>query len=737
MLDRARVLGTVAATISLAALLMLGSAQTALGIWEDPDFIEKLFGPPNINGIVGNGQLLAGVSKRGELTLLRWPNPSFYDQVRYLTISRELPRFGAKENYGSFAGLVVRDADGVQSVLWFRDPPWECRQSHPEAHSASLVTRCTHPAFGIEVEQRDFVVPHDDVLVRRYEIVRSVASPEVVAFIYFENMAPCTKKIPLAPIHDWLLDSLNDFGLAYIFDGEALLHFRPYGDPQTPAAVPTDPYAIDAVWPNGGVFIAIGSDRKPSAYQCGNEKVDGGPLTDAYINSQGGQLLNNAACVGRCTGALAFDLDPDATEHELSILFALSDSAQSAVNLLDGYRNRAIPELADETDEYWKSWLDEIPMPDTDDERLLFVCKHGLIAIKQVADARTGAIMAASSTQPPYAQDWPRDGAFINYALELAGLYEMVELHNAFYLSVQRESGTLGMAYYSDGMNAGPIPFEIDEVALVVWTWWQHSRFIDDPDARAEYLSAVYPGIKRAAEFLVRWEDADTGLPKPVWETDYPLPTQTISGAIAAYQGLTCAIEAAKEAGEDEQVIASWQARLDRLIDAIWTYFYDSVDEQFLAWLYSKAWLIWPAGFIEPGDKLTEEVATEIFEETMFRLHKGVVAGSYEGLITLALARLWQNEPEKLELLKEPLWIQAHELATDTGLFGEWWLLVDRDGDGVWEFENHAGFPHVETSALLYATALLVYGAAEADEEEDERQEDVEPSESVGCGCWM
>ncbi|HDH96396.1 MAG TPA: hypothetical protein ENF73_01555 [Proteobacteria bacterium] len=503
MRDKVRVSRTVAVALLLAALLVLGGARTASALWEDPDFIEKMLGPPNINGIVGNGQLLAGISARGELTLLRWPNPSFYDQVRYFTVSRELPRFGAKENYGSFAGVVVQDAGG-KTTIWLRDDPWVCTQNYPESHSAALVTECVHPDLGIGVEQRDFVVPHDDVLVRRYLITRGPQSPDVVGFIYFENMAPCTDKIPFAPVYDWLLDPLNDFGLVYVGDRGALLHFKPYGESTPPETLPADPYAIDAMYPGGGVFIAIGSDRTPSSHQCGIEDAESGSSADAYICSQNGWLLNNDSCTGRCTGALAFDLDPAATEQEIDILIALSDGAQPALGLLDEYRTRPAPELEAEADEYWQDWIDGIPMPDADDDRLLFVCKRGLIAIKQLTYERTGAIMAAASTQPPYAEDWPRDGAFINYALDLAGLYDMVESHNAFYLSVQRDSGTLGMCYYADGMVAGPIPFEIDEIAFIVWTWWLHSRFIEDPNERLEYLSAVYRGIKRAAEFLVR-----------------------------------------------------------------------------------------------------------------------------------------------------------------------------------------------------------------------------------------
>lgn len=714
--------------VFVATIILLAVSIAHGGFLDEPDWIEKVFGPPNINGIVGNGQLLAGISERGELTLFRWPTPSFYDQLRYLTISRDLPSFGAKENHGSFAGVVIRDSNDIPYALWFRDPPWECWQHHPQDYSAVLETICRHPELGIEVVQSDFVMPDDDVFVRRYKLSRDSKSTELSAFIYFENLAPCTKKIPFAPVHDWLFDFLNDFGLVYVPNINALLHFKPYDGSEPPSFIPPDPDVIDALWPSGGVFMAIGSDRQHSAFQCGNEDTENGMAIDAYLDSLDGQLSNNPSCSGHCTGALAFTLDPETTEYELSLFFAASDSANSALNLLDRYHSKSTDELLSEADKYWKNWLDDAAMPDTDDERLRFVCKRGLIAIKQCTDRKTGAIAAAASTQPPYAEDWPRDGAYTNYGLDLAVFYGHVEAHNNFYLSVQRKSGTFGMCYYSDGMVAGPTPFEIDEIALVVWTWWLHAQFIDEPSKRSEYLAAVYPGIKRSAEFLVSWEDEETGLHKPAWESDFPVPSQTLLGAIASYIGIKSAIEAAKEIGESENTIQSWQARLDRLTNAIWIHFYDPVSEKFLADIYSTAALIWPSGFLHPESELAEKIATELFNEVMLRLNKGREEGSYEGLITLMLAHLWKDKPDKLALLREPLTIQAHELATETGLFGEWWLLVDRNQDGVKEFENHAGIPHVETSALFYSTALLVYG----DEKEDKESE---IEEDKGCGC--
>jgi len=44
---------------------------------------EALFGPTRIRGATGNGRVRVGVSREGELTVLRRPSPSLWDQVAH------------------------------------------------------------------------------------------------------------------------------------------------------------------------------------------------------------------------------------------------------------------------------------------------------------------------------------------------------------------------------------------------------------------------------------------------------------------------------------------------------------------------------------------------------------------------------------------------------------------------------------------------------------------------------
>src|SRR5262245_10659566 len=69
-------------------------------------FGELMLGATNVNAALGSGNLTATLSRCGELTGLKWPGPSFYDQVAYLSgnapDARLQPHFGALDDMGAF-----------------------------------------------------------------------------------------------------------------------------------------------------------------------------------------------------------------------------------------------------------------------------------------------------------------------------------------------------------------------------------------------------------------------------------------------------------------------------------------------------------------------------------------------------------------------------------------------------------------------------------------------------------
>src|SRR5438105_14573959 len=114
----------------IAAMLIAAAPARA----DDVAYFEHLLGATDINAAIGNGGATAGFSSQGELTVLRWPSPSYFQHVDFATSAgegnRQLPHFGARDNQGSFAGVFI---DG--QMLSARDAGWTVEQKYQDDHS--------------------------------------------------------------------------------------------------------------------------------------------------------------------------------------------------------------------------------------------------------------------------------------------------------------------------------------------------------------------------------------------------------------------------------------------------------------------------------------------------------------------------------------------------------------------------------------------------------------------------
>lgn len=714
--------------------------------WQFPPSVPSMIAanPCDVNGIAGNGALAAGFSSNGTITVLRYPSPSYEDQVCWLSKKGNPPGFGAIEDMGVFAGLSV-DLAGTRVTTWLRDATWTHAQSYLSPDSAVLVTVHESAALGLRVTHQAFAHPTDDVLVEHFQVERLAHSPvgPQVSLLYYENLSPCATKIPYAPLLDGLGDALNDFACGYHSGDDALVHFKPrnadYGQLVAFTAAPHANLQADVdAWLDGagtafgpGVYFAIGSDAPSSAHQVGVDAGDtrlapSAPERSAYDACRDGVLPGHPIAFVQANGALAraLDLTPGSAEATFYLAAGeVPDGPQGARDRLKAARARPYTDHLAAVEQDWHTWLSRarLPQPPADAQVVAFA-KRSLIVAREATDRNTGAIVASVATQLPYGEDWPRDGAFINAALDAAGYPEMVEAHNAFYARVQRQGwifpGSFDMNFYADGTPGGPIPLEIDEAAFGVWTMSAHASTITDPAKQKAYLATVYPAIRRGADFIAGWRDPATGLQLPANEDDNLSLTAGLHGATAILTGLDAAIVAGPLAGESPSVVQGWQTRRDELAKAIDARFWDPTQGTFFDNGGSgnplgppsqpTAWLVWPAQMLAPTDPRLASTCDWLFAAVKPALTGQVAESAYDGKTTLSLAHAWQNDPTKRDALRTAFTQFIHELPTEGTLHvGEFYKRVQRNGAGAWQSENDV--PHVWEHMLLYHTAVELY----------------------------
>ncbi|MEW6325793.1 MAG: glycoside hydrolase family 15 protein, partial [Nitrospirota bacterium] len=169
-----------------------------------------------------------------------------------------------------------------------------------------------------------------------------------------------------------------------------------------------------------------------------------------------------------------------------------------------------------------------------------------------------GAILAANDgdssmfNRDTYSYMWPRDGALVAHALDLAGYFELTEKFFEFCASLMPKptyypegyllhkynpDGSLGSSWHPWIRNGKPkLPIQEDETALVLWALWSHYELSGN---RAFAESLFDRMIRPASKFMLTYRHEITGLPLEsydLWEERYGVLTFTTAAVCAGLE---------------------------------------------------------------------------------------------------------------------------------------------------------------------------------------------------------
>ena len=539
------------ATPSWAALPpLLSSGSTSEFHCYDPfkpnaDY--EAYGPTDVNAQAGDGRLTVNENSAGTVTVFKYPNPSYYNQVKYLALSRDARGRVAAQfpNEGSFAGISY-SAHGKPGFSWLRG--WRVTQGYdsPDTPVPITVYR-SPPRLGLTVTDVDLVVPGTATFVREFWLTRAPSSPVRNArLLYFENFNPVATRFTYFPIADWCLSQLSDQSARYDAGQHAIVNSWRGADQASGAST--------------SVAVAIGSDAPDAAHQVGGDAYDqaalSGQPTDAYVQAdEPPHALGGATSAqGQTTGALAIPLRFDRRGRAAArVEITAGTTDTDALRALATARPQRFSDQLGAVARDWHRWLAHTLLPGSRDPRVSYVVKRTLITVRLAIDPDSGAIVASSDTQGPYGEDWVRDSSFINQLLDINGFTGPVTRHDLFLAAIQtspanpspvRPWGNWAMTSYGDGIDGGPIPYEIDETGLGIWALQSHAQYLRGA-ARLSYLQRVYPAIARAADYLVTCTDPLTGLQCQANEDDNVTPSESLHGAETSELGLRSALAAA------------------------------------------------------------------------------------------------------------------------------------------------------------------------------------------------
>lgn len=347
-------------------------------------------------------------------------------------------------------------------------------------------------------------------------------------------------------------------------------------------------FLLDAFGPDGkGGLSSFAVGRKVTG-------TDSGTWRDA----EDGVLSRNAVAQGSIDTVGEVDLTVAAGGSATAIFWIAAGQTYDDVRIIDQLtKDRGPMSFIERTDGYWRLWANKdvssvsaVLPPELCDHY-----KRSCLIIRTQADER-GAIIAANDSdvlrfnRDTYSYMWPRDGALVAHAMDLAGYLELPRRFYAMCAELITREGYLHHKYDPDGAVGSSwlawatpdgklqLPIQEDETALPLWALWLHY----DSRRDLEFIRPLYRKLVRsAADFMVSHREPRTKLPAPsidLWEERRGIHAFTTA---AVWAGLTAACSFARAFGQAE-LATRYGTAADEIKDATITHFWDDERGRFL-----------------------------------------------------------------------------------------------------------------------------------------------------------
>lgn len=476
---------------------------------------------------LGNGSLLVNFDNQYQIRDLYWPH-----------VGQENHALGHPFRMGIWVAGNFR---------WFDDSGWERSLRYQEE---TLVTDVSmkHPDLAISIQSSDAVDFHENLLVRHFKIT---------------NFADQEREVRLFFHHDFHIEEHVIGDTAYYEpDRKAVLHYKGKRWFLINGAVQLSVADPGPGWPpteDTAKGFVVGVHQ----WACGLKEIHN--LEGTWRDAEDGQLSMGAVAHGSVDSTVGLtQFIPANDSRSIYYWLAIAKNFKKVCRINRLVRRRGPDQFIRRTANYWQLWLQShAPNLAALPKGVRQLYQRSLLILRTQID-NGGAIIAAndsdisSAVRDTYSYLWPRDGALVAEALVRAGYINLPRAFFDFCAQVLTKEGYLLHKYNPDGTLASSwhpwirdgikeLPIQEDETALVIWALWKHfQKYADVEFIKPLYRTLIVP----AAEFMVRYRDAQSGLPLPsydLWEERHGVHAWSVA---ATWAGLEAAANFAAAFGE-------------------------------------------------------------------------------------------------------------------------------------------------------------------------------------------
>jgi glucoamylase len=454
---------------------------------------------------VGNGQLLVTFDHQYQIRDRYFPH-----------VGQENHAGAGPCRFGVYADLPGK---GKGQLFWTSDPGWQIRQRYLRDTLTTSVS-LDHRDLRLALYCNDVVDFHRNIFVRKIKIKNLAGHDRTVRVFHHQDFNMWGTKIGDTAYYDP--------------DLRAIVHYR------------------------GKRYVMVtfhsSGEQRIDEYATGTSGFHGAEGT--WRDAEDGHLQGNAIAQGAVDSTISHHvhLPPDG-ERTIYLAMITAQSREELIELHKWLVKHNPQGVIDRTTSYWRLWAGGMNINFGNlPPKVVDLFKRSLLVTRTQVD-NDGAIIAANDSdylqfsRDTYSYMWPRDGALVANALDVAGFSDLAR---SFFTFCQRTITPEGYFYHKYNPDGSPasswhpgvikgnraLPIQEDETALVVWAIWRHYyRYRDIEFIRPLWVDVV----QKAADFMVKYRDEETGLPLPsydLWEERWGVHAFTVA---TVYGGLKAA----------------------------------------------------------------------------------------------------------------------------------------------------------------------------------------------------
>lgn len=445
--------------------------------------MEKYFN----DAIIGNNKIRAGLTARGELIRLFYPNVDFKQFIDEFKV-------GVKINDSNLIHLE-KDINNVYDQYYSED-------------TNVLNTEIDNTYFNLEILQTDCAPTGiNNLLIRRYVLLNKNTIPlDVKLVIKSKLLTNENNEVGSRIIDNGLIQYTHDYNFAIFSNQEVMSYKLNDVDSTIESGVLQDKDYI-GMSNNAGIIYEL-KQLKP------NERIEI-PIY-IYIND------NNEK-------------------------YKLPDIDKEIDKVVKQDYNAEITK----TKKHWRKYVKEhskIEFNETIyEQRIKNIYNRTILLFPLLCNSETGGIAAAmeidehKSKCGRYAYSWPRDAAFITNALDLLNMGKETEkFYKNFCKNTQSKNGMWEQRFYTDCRLASAWGYQIDETASVVFGVYSH--YMNTKDFKV--LKDNFKMLEKAVRYLEKYIDKilnNEHLEKvsyDLWEMHEGISLYSLSSIFASFEAM-------------------------------------------------------------------------------------------------------------------------------------------------------------------------------------------------------